>query len=120
MRAIEQIKKTVSMAPQEKNVEMPDGSSFSYWVTPMTLAERSRAQKQTKGDDASDYALQLLVSKAKDANGSLLFAPGDLVTMRNELPATVVEQLMLQLLVQDGVEDEDEEALDVKSVDEAA
>ena len=116
MRAIDRLKSTVSMKPQLKSVEMPDGSDFQYWVTPMTLAERAKAQKQAKTDDASDYALVLLVNKARNENGEPLFAPGDLAALRNEMPATVVEQLMLQLLVQE----EQEEATDFKSVEVSA
>ena len=115
LRAIDRLKKSVDMTPQRKSVELPDGSEFEYWVSPMTLKERKAAQKQAKTDDPNDYALVLLVSKAKDENGTQLFAPGDLADLRNEMPATVVEQLMLQLLVSEEVEEED---TDLKSIDE--
>ena len=95
------------MKPQRKAVELPDGSEFEYWMTPLTLAERSRAQKQAKSDDATDFALQLLVAKAVDENGGRLFNAGDLAELRNALPASVVEALMLQLLAEDQGEDED-------------
>ena len=101
------------MKPQRKAVDLPDGSEFEYWMTPLTLAERSRAQKQAKSDDATDFALQLLVAKAADENGGRLFNVGDLAELRNALPASVVEALMLQLL-QDAEPEEDEE-LDMKS-----
>ena len=71
------------------------------------MAERSRAQKQAKSDDATDFALQLLVSKAIDENGQPLFNVGDLAELRNALPASVVEALMLQLLAEGREEDED-------------
>ena len=105
--ALERLKKAVSMKPQRKAVELPDGSEFEYWMTPLTLAERSRAQKQAKSDDATDFALQLLVAKAVDENGGRLFNAGDLAELRNALPASVVEGLMLQLLAEDQGEDED-------------
>ena len=113
--ALERLKKSVSMKPQRKAVELPDGSEFEYWMTPLTLAERSRAQKQAKSDDATDFALQLLVSKATDENGARLFNVGDLAELRNALPANVVEALMLQLLADDAGEDED---LDPKPLQE--
>ena len=56
-------------------------------MTPLTLAERSRAQKQARSDDVTDFALQLLVSKAKDENGVPLFAVGEIADLRNVLPA---------------------------------
>jgi hypothetical protein len=106
--ALERLKKAVSMKPQRKAAELPDGSEFEFWMTPLTLAERSRAQKQAKSDDATDFALQLLVAKATDENGGRLFNVGDLADLRNVLPASVVEALMLQLLTSEEVEEEDE------------
>ena len=105
--ALERLKKAISMKPQRKAVVLPNGTEFEYWMTPLTLAERSRAQKQAKSDDATDFALQLLVAKATDENGVRLFNVGDLAELRNALPANVVEALMLQLLADDQGEDED-------------
>jgi hypothetical protein len=108
MRALDQLKAAVSMKPQRRSVELPNGSEFVYHMTPLTLAERSRAQKQAKSDDATDFALTLLVNKAKDENGQPLFTPGDLAELRNALPASVVEALMLQLLQDPEAEEEEE------------
>jgi hypothetical protein len=104
---LERLKKAVSMKPQRKAVDLPDGSEFEYWMTPLTLAERSRAQKQAKSDDATDFALLLLVAKATDENGERLFNAGDPAELRNAYPANVVEALMLQLLADEQEEDED-------------
>jgi hypothetical protein len=106
--ALERLKKAVSMKPQRKAAELPDGSEFEFWMTPLTLAERSRAQKQAKSDDATDFALQLLVAKATDENGGRLFNAGDLAELRNSLPASVVEAMMLLLLTSEEVEEEAE------------
>ena len=105
--ALERLKKSVSMKPQRKAVDLPDSSEFEYWMTPLTLAERSRAQNQAKSDNATDFALQLLVAKATDENGGPLFNVGDLAELRNALPASVVEALMLQMLADDQGEVED-------------
>ena len=113
MRALDRLKAATSMQPTRKAVELPDGSEFEYWMTPLTLAERSRAQKQAKSDDATDFALQLLVAKATDELGQKLFAPGEIAELRNALPASVVESLMLQLLA-DGAREEEEDELDPK------
>ena len=118
--ALERLKKAVSMKPQRKAVDLPDGSEFEYWMTPLTLAERSRAQKQAKSDDATDFALQLLVAKAMDEHGGRLFNAGDLAELRNALPASVVEALMLQLLLQDAEPEEGDEELDMKSTRRSA
>ena len=69
------------MSSSVRSVELPDGSSFEFWMTPLTIAERTRAQKQSKTDDATDFALQLLVSKAKDEDGRALFNPGDIAEL---------------------------------------
>ena len=106
--ALERLKKSVSMKPQRKAVDLPDGSEFEYWAPPITLAQRARAQKQAGNDDAVSFALQLLVMVAQDENGGKLFNAGDLAELRNSLPASVVEALMLQLLTDAETEEGDE------------
>jgi hypothetical protein len=115
MRALDRLKKAVSMKPIKKSVSLPDGSEFEFFMTPLTLAERARAQKQAKSDDAVDYALQLLVAKAKDGNGVPLFAAGDIADLRNLLPGKVVEDMMLKLIGDDELDEEEEEEYDLKS-----
>ena len=105
--ALDRLKKSVSMASTRRAVELPDGSEFEFFMTPLTLAERGRAQKQAKSDDATDFALQLLVAKATDENGQKMFSAGEVAELRNELPASVVEALMLQLLQEPEVEEAD-------------
>ena len=117
--ALDRLKKSVSMQPQRKSVELPDGTEFDFHMTPLTLAQRARAQKQAKSDDATDFALQLLAMKALDETGQKLFQPGELAELRNELPATVVEALMLQLLA-DGEQEVEEEESDLKSSSKTA
>ena len=107
MRALDRLKKAVNMTSTRRSVELPDGSEFEFWMTPLTLAERSKAQKQAKSDDATDFALQLLVTKAVDENGQKMFSPGELAELRNELPASVVEALMMQLITDGEAEEED-------------
>ena len=107
MKALDRLKAAASMKPQRKVVDLGNGEEFEYFATPTTLAERAKAQKQARSDDATDFAMQLLVSKAKDENGTPLFTVGDIPEMRNSLPASIVEALMLQLLAQDEPEEED-------------
>ena len=105
-KALDRLKKAVSMNPSRRAVELPDGELFEFWMTPLTLAERSKAQKQAKSDDSTDFALQLLVTKAKDENGVPLFNQGEIADLRNLLPASVVESLMLELVADaEGEED---------------
>ena len=109
MRALDRLKQAVDMTSTRRAVELPDGSEFEYWMTPLTLAERSKAQKQAKSEDPTDFALQILVNKATDENGQKLFAPAEVVELRNALPASVVEALMLQLMAEAGAQEDDED-----------
>jgi hypothetical protein len=79
------------------------------WVTPMTMAERERAQKQAKSDDAGAFALQLLLSKAQDENGKRLFSAGEIDVLKNEVKDKDLQSLMLAVL------QDDEEPMDPKS-----
>jgi len=96
-----------------KAVELPDGSEFEYWHTPLTLAQRAKAQKAS-GDDATAFALQLLIMKATDESGSPLFVQAEAAELRNALPAKVVDLLLLQLLDAGEKDEEEEEVLDPK------
>ena len=116
-KALDKLKKAVSMKPQRRSIELPDGNDFEWYMTPLTLAERTRAQKQAKSDDATDFALQLLVTKAKDQNGAPLFNQGDLADLRNMLPASLVESMMLQLVAE---EEQEEMEADSKSPEDGS
>ena len=110
--ALDRIKKAVSLKPQRKSVELPDGSEFEYYAPPITLAQRDRAQKLAGDDNPTNFALQLLVMVARDEDGGKLFDVGDLAELKNSLPAAVVEALLLQLLTETEA---DEVELDPKS-----
>ena len=68
----------------KKSVELPDGSDFEFHMTPLTWLNAS-AQKQAKSDDATDFALQLLINVARDESQAPLFMAGDLAELRNSL-----------------------------------
>ena len=61
--ALDRLRKAANLEPAKKIVELSDGSEFEMWVAPLTMAERERAQKQAKSDDANAFALQLLITK---------------------------------------------------------
>ena len=115
MRALDRLKASVAMKATRRSVELPNGEEFEYFSRPVTLAQRARAQKLATNDTPAEYALQLLVLMAQDENGQKLFMPADIGELRNELPASVVEALMIQLL-QDAEPEEGEEALDPKQL----
>ena len=102
VRAIDRLKKAANLEPVKKVVTLSDGSEFEMWVTPLTAAERERAQKQAKSDDANAFALQLLIAKALDENGTKLFAAGEIDVLKNEVKDKDLQALMLAILTDDG------------------
>jgi len=109
IRAIDRLKKAANLEPTKKVVTLSDGSEFEMWVTPLTAAERERAQKQAKSDDANAFALQLLIAKALDENGSKLFAAGEIDVLKNEVKDKDLQALMLAVIT------DDEEPIDPKN-----
>jgi hypothetical protein len=101
-RAIDRLRKAANLEPTKKNVELSDGSTFEMWVSPLTMAERERAQKQAKSDDANAFALQLLISKAMDENGAKLFSAGEIDVLKNEVKDRDLQALMLAILTDDS------------------
>lgn len=116
MRAIDRLCAAVHMQPEKKSIELPDGSDFEFYMAPLTLAQRKRAQKQVKSDDATDFALQLMINVARDENGGPLFTAGDLSELRNALPASLVDKLMLVILgAEEETDDEEDEEVSPKA-----
>ena len=74
------------------------------WVTPLTLAEKERAQRMAKSDDANEFALRLLLTKAQDETGEKLFQD----VLKNEVRDSDLQKLMLSII------QEEEEPLDPK------
>ena len=109
MSALERLRRAANLEPTKKEVELSDGSIFEMWVTPMTMAERERAQRQAKSEDASAFALQLLIAKACDESGQKLFKAGEIDMLKNDVRDKDLQSLMLAILT-DGSEE-----LDTKS-----
>ena len=104
IRAIDRLKKAANLEPTKKVVTLSDGSEFEMWVTPLTAAERERAQRQAKSDDANAFALQLLLAKALDESGNKLFAAGEIDVLKNEVKDKDLQSLMLAVITDDGEE----------------
>jgi hypothetical protein len=102
VRAIDRLRKAANLEPVKKVVELSDGSKFEMWVAPLTMAERERAQKQAKSDDANAFALQLLIAKALDESGAKLFSVGEVDVLKNEVKDKDLQQLMLAILTDDA------------------
>lgn len=102
VRAIDRLRKAANLEPTKKSVELSDGSTFELWVTPLTMAERERAQKQAKSEDAGAFALQLLITKALDENGTKLFSAGEIDVLKNEVKDADLQKLMLAIITDDS------------------
>jgi hypothetical protein len=109
VRAIDRLRKAANLEPVKKTVQLTDGSEFEMWVTPLTAAERERAQRQAKSDDANAFALQLLIAKALDESGNKLFSAGEIDVLKNEVKDKDLQSLMLAVIT------EDDEPIDPKA-----
>jgi hypothetical protein len=97
-RAIDRLRKAANLQPSKRVVELSDGTQFDFYCTPLTMAERERAQKNAGTDDANAFALQLLIAKAQDENGQKLFAAGEIDVLRNEVRDADLQKLMLAVI----------------------
>ena len=102
VRAIDRLRKAANLEPVKKTVDLSDGTAFELWVTPLTMAERERAQKQAKSDDANAFALQLLITKALDESGTKLFSAGEIDVLKNEVKDKDLQALMLAIITDDA------------------
>ncbi len=102
--ALDRLRKAANLEPVKKEVKLSDGSIFEMYVTPLTMAERERAQKQARSDDANAFALQLLMNKALDVNGTKLFNVGEIDVLKNEVKDSDLQSLMLAVINSDQEE----------------
>lgn len=110
-RFIDKLVKAANLEPVKKEVTLESGEVVCLWVAPLTAAERDRAKKDARSEDAGAFAMQLLVRKAKDENGTPLFNQGDIATLKNKVRDADLQKMMLAVLQNE----EDEEAFDMKS-----
>ena len=107
LSALDRLRKAANLEPRKKQVELSDGSIFEMYVTPLTMAERDRAQRLSKDDD-NNFALQLLMTKALDETGRRLFNVGEIDVLKNEVKDSDLQKLMLAVIT------EEEEVIDPK------
>ena len=95
--ALDRLRKAANLEPIKKEVKLSDGSIFEMYVTPLTMAERDRAQRLSK-DDNNSFALQLLLAKALDETGRKLFNAGEIDVLKNEVKDSDLQSLMLAVI----------------------
>ena len=108
MRALDRLKKAANLTPIKKAVTLSNGEVLEFYCRPLTMAERERAQKDAGSDEATAFALQLLVSKALDENGRPLFRAGEIAELKNEVRDADLQTLMLAVITSNSDVTEEE------------
>ena len=85
-----------------------------YWH-PLTIAEREAIQKKTNNDDTNEYALQMMIEKALDKDGSRLFQDGDKASLRREISASILEEIQIAMITVGADKEVKEAKADLKS-----
>ena len=115
-RAVDLLKNKFGVSQLYKHDVVKDNEVILsvYWH-PLTIAEREAIQKKTNSDDANDYALQMMIEKALDKEGTKLFQDGDKASLRREVEASILQEIQLAM-INAGADKEVEEAkADLKS-----
>jgi|TARA_Y100000033_G_scaffold49513_1_gene58000 hypothetical protein len=110
MRATELLRNKFGVSQLYKHDVEVDGEVVLevYWH-PLTIAERESIQKKTDSEDANDFALNMMVQKALDADGKRLFQDGERAVLKNSVEASVLQDIQLAML-SSGAESKVEEA----------
>ena len=119
MSAIERLKAAANLKPIKKRIVLNNGDEFEIWHKPLTMAQRERAQKNAKSDDAGAFAMQLLIEVAQDENGQRMFNAGHISELKHFVRDEDVQKLMLAILSNETDDDEVDgkapEPVDMKS-----
>ena len=116
MRASELLRNKFGVSQLYKHVVEDNGEAVLevYWH-PLTIAERESIQKKADTDDSNDFALNMMIQKALDADGKRLFQDGEKAVLKNAVEASVLQEIQLAML-SSGAESKVEEAkADLKS-----
>ena len=115
-RAVDLLKNKFGVSQLYKHdVIKDDEVIFSVYWHPLTIAEREAIQKKTGTDDTNDYALQMMIEKAKDKDGARLFQDGDKASLRREIEASILEEIQLAMINAGADKEVKEAKADLKS-----
>lgn len=115
MRALDRLKAAANLKPIRKRVILNNGDELELYHRPLTMAQREKAQKNAKGDDAASFALQLLVEVAQTESGERMFSPGDIAEMKHWCRDEDIQKLMLAVLSnEEDDEDKGPPTIDMK------
>ena len=108
-RAVDLLKNKFGVSQLYKHdVKQNDEIILTVYWHPLTIAEREAIQKKSS-DDVNDYALQMMIEKALDKEGTKLFQDGDKASLRREVEASILQEIQLAM-INAGADKEVEEA----------
>tara|TARA_B100000161_G_scaffold262191_1_gene231620 strand:+ start:19 stop:372 length:354 start_codon:yes stop_codon:yes gene_type:complete len=99
MEAIELLRNKFGVS-QKYKYEVKDGEETVleiYWH-PLTIAERESIMAKSKSDDGNEFALNLMIEKALDENGTRLFQDGHRASLRREINAGVLQDIQMAMM----------------------
>ena len=88
---------------------------FSVYWHPLTIAERESIIKKSGTEDNNDYALQMMIEKALDKDGTRLFQDGDKASLRREVSASILEEIEIAMITVGTDKEVKEAKADLKS-----
>ena len=98
-RAVDLLKNKFGVSQLYKHdVKQDDEVILTVYWHPLTIAERESIQKKTGTDDTNDYALQMMIEKALDKDGTRLFQDGDKASLRREVEANILQEIQLAMI----------------------
>jgi hypothetical protein len=87
-----------------------DGKPFAIiYFSPLTLAQREDVDQKAKhlDGDSVGWSILLLISKARDIDGSPVFEMGDFDTLKSEVPSKVIQEMVAFMInCETSVEDQ--------------
>lgn len=110
MRAVEILRNKFGVSQlYSYEVKQEDEVLLTIFWHPLTIAERESIQKKVGSDDATDFALGLMIEKALDEEGKRLFQDGEKAVLKNAVDAAVLQDIQLAMLTS-GSENKVEDA----------
>ena len=98
-RAVDLLRNKFGVSQLYKHDVIKDGEvQLSVYWHPLTIAERESISKKTGTDDTNDYALQMMIEKALDQDGTRLFQDGDKASLRREVSASILEEIQIAMI----------------------
>ena len=104
-RAIDKLKRAANLEAVRKTIILDDGATeFVMYCTPLIAAERDKARKNAKSDEAGAFALHLLILKAKDENGEPMFTVGDIPELKHEVRDADLQKMIGAVICEDDAD----------------